>query len=732
MNNELYKTIAAILLVCATGLTPFSVDKVLSQTYQFPVQVSGRVTDARTGEPVTGANIQLVGKGWGTITGTNGTFEFRSIPEDTYQLRISHVAYLPELAEITIKPGIPQSFVISLTPIIYALPEVNVVILQSDEETVAPTVVIDRKTIERSSAQSVGDLVANHSGLFVKEKGPAGSPQTVSIRGSAPNQILVFLDGQRLNTPAWGEVDLNTIPIDMVERVEIIRGSSPQYGGDASGGVIRIITKSLGAVSERKIQLGGGSFGYRRGQFYLSQQGNPALAFSASVVAARGDFQYTDRLGQTKKLNNADLHSDNLFWKAKGSARSWDIVLSASQYRMERGIPGDLDQMTPQARLDQRRRDLRITGTRLTTYGEISGLIYGGVDQAHHRNPIGFVPLDARHTEENIGTSLSWKVNLSNRLQIRLNHESRWDAMTSPSVESGNAERWSHGSAAMGQYRFTLPQWLMMPNLLWKTAARWDNLSDIGQHWTYQTGIFWGRQGVLSCHLRGNMSTALRPPTFTSLFWKEDAFARGNPHLQPEKSFSREIGAGISWSSRIMAELDITGFWHDIDDIILWRRSFDGRWAPYNVSRAEIDGVEVTTKLYPKSEWFRLEYSGTFLKPINRSGESNYHGKDLPYRPREVSRLAIGLSWRGWWTDYHVQWVSRRYIRESNSIPLSAEGMGPYRLMDLSVGKELSLIGCRWRIHCELKNLENREYRVVERAPMPGREWRASITAEFH
>jgi outer membrane cobalamin receptor len=140
--------------------------------------------------------------------------------------------------------------------------------------------------------------------------------------------------------------------------------------------------------------------------------------------------------------------------------------------------------------------------------------------------------------------------------------------------------------------------------------------------------------------------------------------------------------------------------------------------------------VEVSTKLSPRKDWIWVEYSGTFLRPINRSGEPNYDGKDLTYRPRYVSKLSSGVKWKGWWLDYSVQWVARRHVRESNSIPLAAEGMGPYRLMNVGAGKQVSFLHFQWQVKGEIRNLENRHYRVVERSPMPGREWRASLAIE--
>jgi vitamin B12 transporter len=700
-----------------------------SQVNQFPLEVSGRIVDGKNGAPVSAANIQIVGTGWGTSSNPNGYFEFRSIPAGTYRLKISHVAYTDKILEAVIQPGIPQYLSVDLASSVVALPDVSVEFPRAREDITRNTLIIDRQTIERSHARTVGDLLADQAMVFVKEKGAAGS-QFASIRGSASNQVLVILDGRRLNDPGSGDVDLSTIPVDAIERVEIIRGPSPEHGGEAIGGVIQIITRSLNTTSKRNLEVGGGSFGTRQGQFYLSRDGNPGVAFIGSIAGSTGEFGYTDRLGHRQIRENPDFRSDNLFWKAQGWISSWKLTFTASQYHTERGIPGDLDQLTPNARLDQRMQDVDLAIDHVWKHAELQSVFYGGQDVAHHQNPMAFVPLDARHTEKNAGANLSLKYEIISNLQLRIGHESRWDAMISPSVEGGEAHRWSHGTFLQARYERSLPGWVPLPHLNLKATIRHDQFTYIQPQWTYQSGFFLGREGDIACHLRGNMGTAFRVPTFTSLFWKEDVFARGNPDLLPESSRNRELGAGINISRVVKFQLDITRFWQDIDSIILWRRGFDGRWAPYNVSHAEIDGFELSARLSPMAEWTWLEYSGTFLKPINRSGESNYDGKDLTYRPRQVSRLSTGTKWKGWWLDYGVQWVSRRYIRESNSIPLAAEGMGPYRIMNLTLGKQLSALGGQWQIKGEIRNLEDREYRVVERSPMPGREWRASFAVD--
>lgn len=712
--------LSSLFLLTVTGLC---------QINQFPLQLSGRVVDSRNGEPIASANIEIAGTGWGTASDANGYFEFRSIPSGTYQLKISHVAYADKSMEIRIQPGIPQYLSVSLTALVVTLPEVNVEISSAGNDVTEATTVIDRGTINRSHARTVGDLLASVGAVFVKEQGSGGS-QYVSIRGSASNQVVVMIDGRRLNSPGSGDVDLSTIPVDAVERVEITKGPNPVHGGDAIGGVIQIITRSPETTSERSLEIGGGSFGARHGRFYLSQEGNPGVAFSGSIAGSNGRFGYVDRFGDRRIRENAEFNSDNLYWKTQGWISRWQLTLTASQYHVKRGIPGDLDQLTPHARLEQRIQGIDLHVARPFERGDVLWIIYGGQEIAHHQNPTAFVPLDARDTEKNAGGSITLKYDLLTRLHFEVGHETRWDKMISPSIESGNAERWSNGSYVQTRYDLTLPRWMVMPKLDLKGTLRHDLFSDVGREWTYQTGFFWGREGAVSYNVMGNVGTAFRVPTFTSLFWKEDVFARGNPNLRPEHSRNKELGAGIGISRFANVHMTATRFWQDIDDIILWRRGFDGRWAPYNVSHAQIDGVELSAKLSPSKDWIWVEYTGTFLRPINHSGEPNYEGRDLTYRPRNVSQLSSGVKWRAWWLDYSVQWVSRRQIRESNSIPLAADGMGPYRLMNIDTGKQVSLLNCQWQIKCEIRNLENRQYRVVERSPMPGREWRASIAIE--
>ena len=119
--------------------------------------------------------------------------------------------------------------------------------------------VITTREIERSGARNLGDLLERSSGVRVADYGPEGAIQVLSLRGSSATQVLVLVDGLRA-PGSHGGADLSLIPLEGVERIEIVRGgASALYGADAVGGVVNIITRKQ---AEGKLKLSFENRGY--------------------------------------------------------------------------------------------------------------------------------------------------------------------------------------------------------------------------------------------------------------------------------------------------------------------------------------------------------------------------------------------------------------------------------------------------------------------------------------
>lgn len=125
-------------------------------------------------------------------------------------------------------------------------------IQRSDMETASPVTVIDAATIRSEGYTSVGELLQAQTSMAGAAEGASsnngsGGIAKVDLRGMGPERTLVLLDGRRMVNSGAGadsSVDLNSIPVAMIARVEILKdGASAVYGSDAIAGVVNIITK---------------------------------------------------------------------------------------------------------------------------------------------------------------------------------------------------------------------------------------------------------------------------------------------------------------------------------------------------------------------------------------------------------------------------------------------------------------------------------------------------------
>jgi len=106
-------------------------------------------------------------------------------------------------------------------------------------------ITIDSLDIEESTAQSFGELLSNKAGIDFRTYGDyGGASSTLQLRGMASDETLVLINGVPLNSPSTGAANVSNIPLENIQRVEVVKGAgSLLYGSGAMAGVINIITK---------------------------------------------------------------------------------------------------------------------------------------------------------------------------------------------------------------------------------------------------------------------------------------------------------------------------------------------------------------------------------------------------------------------------------------------------------------------------------------------------------
>ena len=207
---------------------------------------------------------------------------------------------------------------------------------QSIEKVPANVTVIDEKDIKNSNAKTVVDLLRSEEGIVVRDLLGNGKRSEVDLRGfgeTGPYNALVLVDGRRVNEIDLSGVDWTQIPLDQVERIEIVRGTGTVlYGDNAVGGVINIITK---IPSEKPSINGGATFGsYSRNKETTSISGG-SDRIGASLFAS---YDSTDGYRDNGEFRAKDLGGKIVF----DATESMSLNLSGSLHSDDYGQPGSL------------------------------------------------------------------------------------------------------------------------------------------------------------------------------------------------------------------------------------------------------------------------------------------------------------------------------------------------------------------------------------------------------
>ena len=211
----------------------------------------------------------------------------------------------------------------------------------------------------------LASLLAEVPGVNVVRTGSLGKLTTITLRGSNPDQVRVYVDGVPVNIAAGGGVDISTLPIGDVERVEVYRGASPlEFGESALGGIVAITTRTPGAT-RAGARTGAGSFGTMFGDVSGGGHvGRLRLYVGLHGFSSRGDFPYVN--DNMTALNPADdvrlprpnndvLQGDGVLRGALTLAGRRTLDLGVIGFARDEGLPGTGGSPTMSARFQTTR-----------------------------------------------------------------------------------------------------------------------------------------------------------------------------------------------------------------------------------------------------------------------------------------------------------------------------------------------------------------------------------------
>jgi outer membrane cobalamin receptor len=531
----------------------------------------------------------------------------------------------------------------------------------------------------------------------VVSSGPAGSLSSASIRGSEAAQVLVLIDGVRLNSPQYGQFDLNQLPVALneIERIEVLRGAaSALYGSNALGGVINIITRSPQETPSTQV-------GWTEGE-------RKTRIVSGSTSRQAGDFRY--RLGAESRASdgyrkNSDFEQytlNGLF--GYSPTEDVDVELSAYHLDYESGIPGSESWPSPDAEQEDKRT---VAALKLETPLGPVKLTARGIYE-HHRNnyrdPGGWVPINETHTIDTYGAELHAEKTLNGH-SFLVGGDYYRDDLDSTNIGDEDQE---HG-AVFGQFQADLAA--SMTLLL---GLRYDIHSDFDNELSPRAALHIALTDVTRVRL--SASKAFRAPTLNDLYWPEDSFSKGNPDLDPETAWEYELALEQTLGDR--GRVSLAGFLRDAEDLISWQPDDFFVYSPVNVNDARIWGVEVDGR-FDLCSFATIGGNYTYLHPKDRDTDEYLLGK-----PRHEAHGFVALKP---FNETTLRFDGR-YLRY---YPEIARKEKDYFVTDLALTHAIMFGEVAVDATVSVKNLFNEGYEANPGYPMPPRELFAGLTAYF-
>ena len=580
--------------------------------------------------------------------------------------------------------------------------------------------VITEEKMKESNAQVVTDVLKDEVGVVVRDYFGTGKTATLDIRGfgeTGPLNTLVLVDGRRVNEIDLSGVDWSQIPLDQVERIEIVRGpGSVLYGDNAVGGVINIITKRPGKPFSANVEGVIGSYSYNKEAASVSGKWGPLSAIlNASHSSTEG-------------------YRDNGFFRAEdaGGKLIYDLNdavsfnISGGFHRDDTGLPFGLKK--PLYILD-RRATTHPDDTAETddAYGVLGikaklwdfGRIEADLSYRHREVDDLFVSADFED-RRNLST---WGVTpkyilekrlwiFPNKLTIGLDFYRSNSTIFSDSAFSG-PNRSEVTKKSTGVY--VLDELSMLSNLLLSLGYRqewviFDIAQDIPQSkdtarksepaWNVGLDYLFGKNSSAFFSYKRSfrypvsdelIQYILSPGTF------EIIGIQVNPAMKPQTGYHYEAGIRHAFTDQI--EANLTLFWIDLHDEIFYNPF---TFSNENYPRTRRQGIEVGVKAKP-FPWLSLWGNYGYIKPVLREG--SFSGNEIPGVPRHKGSLAAELNFgKGIHLSTKANIVGSRYFMSdwANQV----ERQSGYYTLDV----KLSYAWRGLKAFIGVNNLFNRKY----------------------
>ncbi|TWI74183.1 outer membrane receptor for ferrienterochelin and colicins [Desulfobotulus alkaliphilus] len=570
---------------------------------------------------------------------------------------------------------------------------------QRVEDAISQVHVITAADIEARQIKNVQGLLRDIPGVQIRQNtGSWGNGGNVQLMGMNPDQTLILVDGQRF-TGGHGSVDISSIPVENIERIEIVKGpGSALYGSDAMAGVIHIITKKAGTGTDFRTGLSAGSRNRSLATAGMSTGNeNMGLRLDYSRSRTTGVDKDEDTMENETLAASLDYRPTERF----------SLRIQPFFSRQTNEVTGEANRIQERSRLNAS-ADIRPDAlSKLQVRGS-----YFSHD--HKKKDKSFDSVSTLHEFETAYSRM-----------VGLHTLSAGYAYTGESIDDKHK---NYTKDSQDTHAVFLQDEMDFGRLSLTVGGRVDHHDEWGTEAHPRAGLLF--RATDNLRFRASAGTAFMAPTLLKLYadgWRMGPWTmHANPDLKPEKSLSYQAGMDYQIHESLLVRAGL--FRNEIDDLVETLRNTQARTMTYrNISEALTQGAETSIIWRPVSSfaatlgytWTDTENKDTGKKLLDRP--EHRATLDLDYHlARPDLRFRLTTAWTGE-REYEEQMAQHGQtltIRKTRSA---------YTMVDLAITHHVTK---NLEIFTRLENLTN-EKDVSDEPDIDGTEWMAGMNFRF-
>jgi vitamin B12 transporter len=549
---------------------------------------------------------------------------------------------------------------------------------------VRPVRVITAQDIRASGAGTLAEVLATLGGVETASTGGPGQPASVFIRGANSAHTVVLVDGVRIGSATLGTAPLESLPLALIDRVEVLEGaSSSLYGADAVGGVIQVFTKCAGRTPQASVAVTVGEQGlWQLATTYTRRMGDTDFSLGANLLR-------TDGINATTPDNTYSYNPDRDGYRNQGFNARVSQQLGSGHLVEAQWLRSDNQVHFDDGSATDSLNTNRTQTLALHWAGPLGAAVQSDLRAARSwddASASGAFP-SYFYTQQD---QLSWL----NRIALGAGTLTAGLEWLEQRVSSDTAFEKTERTTYAG-----LVGWRARYGALGVQAdLRHDESSSYGGYTTAQLGGSF--QVSPDLRLRASAGTAFKAPSFNEMYYP----GFGNANLKPERSGSVELGAEAKLGP---VDLTATLFDNRMRDLIDYAPP---TYTPVNVARAETSGLTLTAATALGADT-RARLSLTLQDP-----KDSATGYQLRRRAQQFGALHLSHRLGEVQLGTDLTLVGERF---DSSNEAATSRMGGYGLVALFAAWQFRP---EWSLEGRVNNLGDKAYTQAQGYTTPGRQ----------